>query len=158
RGGRASADLVRTGAEEARVEAVFEPPHGPAAEALRQRLATAGIDESDEGLIVRRVIGRSRSRVYINNVPSTAQALWEGAGVLIELAVQHERQSVSDPARHLEILDAFGGHGELVAELGESHARLCAAAEALRGATLDERARAEREDFLRFQLKELDDA
>jgi DNA repair protein RecN (Recombination protein N) len=158
RGGRASADVVRTGAEEARVEAVFEPPHGPAADALRERLSRAGIDESDEGLIVRRVIGRSRSRVYINNVLSTAQALSDVAGVLIELAGQHEHQSLSDPARHLEILDAFGGHGALVGELGESHARLCAAAEALRGATLDERARAEREDFLRFQLKELDEA
>src|SRR5579871_6039153 len=69
RGGRASAEVVRAGAEEARVEAVFEPPHGPAADALKERLARAGIDPADEGLIVRRVIGKSgRGRVYINNV------------------------------------------------------------------------------------------
>src|SRR5689334_14262917 len=72
RGGRVSADVVRGGAEEARIEAVFEPPHGPAADALRERLAKAGIDESDEGLVVRRVIQRSgRGRVYINNTLST---------------------------------------------------------------------------------------
>src|SRR5205814_10566761 len=41
RGGRASADVVRTGAEEARVEAIFEPPHGPAAQALIERLGRA---------------------------------------------------------------------------------------------------------------------
>src|SRR5437868_8884248 len=58
RGGRASADVVRAGAEEARVEAVFEPPHGPAADALKERLDRAGITPADEGLIVRRVIGR----------------------------------------------------------------------------------------------------
>src|SRR5215470_150675 len=59
RGGRASADVVRAGCEEARVEAIFEPPHGPAADALRERLGRAGIDPVDEGLIVRRVIGRT---------------------------------------------------------------------------------------------------
>ena len=45
RGGRASADVVRSGAEEARVEAIFEPPHGPAASALR-RAARARRDRS----------------------------------------------------------------------------------------------------------------
>src|SRR3954453_10083914 len=66
RGGRASADVVRTGADEARIEAVFEPPHGPAAEALKMRLGRAGIDPAEEGLVVRRVIGKGR--VYINSV------------------------------------------------------------------------------------------
>src|SRR3954452_22478782 len=56
RGGRASADVVRTGAEEARIEAVFEP-EGAAAAALGERLGHAGIEAADEGLVVRRVIG-----------------------------------------------------------------------------------------------------
>ena len=68
RGGRISADVVRAGAEEARIEAVFEPPHGPAADALRERLTRANIEPSEEGLVVRRVIARTgRGRVYINN-------------------------------------------------------------------------------------------
>jgi DNA repair protein RecN (Recombination protein N) len=159
RGGRASADVVRAGAEEARVEAVFDPPHGPAAEALKERLDRAGIDAADEGLIVRRVIGKSgRGRVYINNVLSTAAALGDVAGVLIELAGQHEHQTLGDPAKHLAILDSFGGHEAHVAAVAAAHARLSQAATALAAATLDETKRAEREDFLRFQLKELDDA
>jgi DNA repair protein RecN (Recombination protein N) len=159
RGGRASADVVRAGAEEARVEAVFDPPHGPAAEALQERLERAGIDAADEGLIVRRVIGKSgRGRVYINNVLSTAAALGEVAGVLIELAGQHEHQTLGDPAKHLAILDSFGGHEAHVAAVAASHARLSQAAAALASATLDETKRSEREEFLRFQLKELEDA
>jgi DNA repair protein RecN (Recombination protein N) len=159
RGGRASADVVRAGAEEARVEAVFDPPHGPAAEALKERLERAGIDAADEGLIVRRVIGKSgRGRVYINNVLSTAAALGDVAGVLIELAGQHEHQTLGDPAKHLAILDSFGGHDAHVAAVAAAHARLSQAATALASATLDETKRAEREDFLRFQLKELEDA
>src|SRR3954471_14682715 len=50
RGGRASADVVRSGAEEARVEAIFEPPHGPAASALVERLGGAGGDPAAAGL------------------------------------------------------------------------------------------------------------
>jgi DNA repair protein RecN (Recombination protein N) len=159
RGGRASADVVRTGADEARVEAVFEPPHGPAAEALAERLARAGIAEAEEGLIVRRVIGKSgRGRVFINNTLATAAALAEVAGVLIELAGQHEHQTLTDPARHLDILDGFGELGALRREVAAAYARLEAADQALAAASLDERARAEREDFLRFQVGELDEA
>ncbi|MGZ3404810.1 MAG: DNA repair protein RecN [Polyangia bacterium] len=159
RGGRASADVVRSGAEEARVEAIFEPPHGPAASALAERLARTGIDPVDEGLVVRRVIGKSgRGRVYINNVLATAAALGEVAGVLIELAGQHEHQTLGDPAHHLSILDAFGGHGAELEAMAAAHARIETAARALGSATLDERTRAEREEFLKFQLKELVDA
>ena len=159
RGGRASADVVRAGAEEARVEAIFEPPHGPAAEALVERLGRAGIDPVEEGLVVRRVIGKAgRGRVYINNVLATAAALGDVAGVLIELAGQHEHQTLGDPAQHLAILDAFGGHGPMLSTMAAAHLRVEAAARALTAATLDERTRAEREEFLRFQLKELTDA
>jgi DNA repair protein RecN (Recombination protein N) len=159
RGGRISADVVRGGAEEARIEAVFEPPHGPAADALRDRLAKAGIDESDEGLVVRRVIQRSgRGRVYINNTLSTVAALSSVAGVLIELAGQHEHQTLGDAAHHLAVLDAFADELVLVQAMRDAWAELEAAETALSGASLDERGRAEREDFLRFQLRELEEA
>src|SRR5690348_16490788 len=57
RGGRASSEVVRAGAEEARIEAVFETEGAPD-EALRARLAAAGLDPAEEGLVVRRVVGR----------------------------------------------------------------------------------------------------
>ena len=109
--------------------------------------------------MVRRVIGKAgRGRVYINNVLATAAALGDVAGVLIELAGQHEHQTLGDPAQHLSILDAFGGHAESLTAMAAAHARIEAAARALGSATLDERTRAEREEFLKFQLKELVDA
>src|SRR5436309_4204118 len=58
RGGRASSELVRAGAEEARLEALFEPTGEQAAE-LAERLARAGLEPAEEGLVVRRVVGRS---------------------------------------------------------------------------------------------------
>jgi DNA repair protein RecN (Recombination protein N) len=159
RGGRVSADVVRAGADEARIEAVFEPPHGPAADALAERLAKAGIDAVEEGLVVRRVIQRAgRGRVYINNTLSTVAALSSVAGVLIELAGQHEHQTLGDPLHHLAILDAFAEDAPLTAMMRACWDRLEDAERALAGASLDERGRAEREDFLRFQLRELDEA
>jgi DNA repair protein RecN (Recombination protein N) len=162
RGGRASGEVVRAGAEEARIEAVFEPD-GIAADGLAGRLRAVGVEPAEEGLVIRRVIGRSggkpgRSRVYVNGALSTAAVLAELAGGLIDLAGQHEHQTLTDPSQHLVILDAFGVEPGLSAHVATAHAALEDAAAALAKLTIDERQRTEREDFLRFQLRELDDA
>src|SRR3954447_9834210 len=56
RGGRASSDVVRAGAEEARIEALFAPAEAAPLAAQLERL---GIDAVEEGLVVRRVVGKS---------------------------------------------------------------------------------------------------
>src|SRR5262245_33900607 len=72
RGGRASTDAMRAGGGEARSGALFEPD-GAAARGLAERLERAGIDGVEEGLVVRRVVGKSgRGRVWINGALSTA--------------------------------------------------------------------------------------
>ena len=100
-GGRASADLVRTGEEQATVEAVFE-------------------DAAGAELLVRREISAQsgRSRAFLNGSLATSAALREAAAPLVDLHGQHEHQLLLDPASHLDLLDAFGsldggaGHGE----------------------------------------------
>jgi DNA repair protein RecN (Recombination protein N) len=161
RGGRASADLIRTGADEARIEAVFAPPPGSAAEkGLRerlQRLGLEGVPLGDEGLVVRRVIGRSgRSRVHIAGQLSTAAVLGELVGGLIDISGQHEHQSLLEVSRHLRLLDRSGVPAERLSQMEQAFDRLQEASAALRAASLDDRTRAEREEFLRFQLNELD--
>ncbi len=161
RGGRASADLIRTGADEARLEAVFAPPPGsPAEDALRERMARLGLDPvqlGDEGLVVRRVIGRSgRSRIHIAGQLSTAAVLGELCGNLIDISGQHEHQSLLEVSRHLRLVDRTGVPVERLDQMAQAFNRLQEASAALQAASLDERARAEREEFLRFQLKELD--
>src|SRR5262249_43663972 len=113
RGGRARADIPRAGADEAVVEALFEPPA-----AMRRRvaaaLAEAGLPAGGE-VVGRRVIARGgRSRVHVNGALTTAAALAQIGGLLIDLAGQHEHQALSDGARHGEILDAFGVDPALV--------------------------------------------
>jgi DNA repair protein RecN (Recombination protein N) len=160
RGGRAPADLIRSGADEARIEAVFTPTAGSEPErALTERLAKLGIDAgslSADGLVVRRLISRSgRGRVHIAGQLSTVQALAEVCGGLIDITGQHEHQSLLDVSRHLRLLDRSGVAAELLTEMTEAAAALEQAIKALQAASLDERARIEREEFLRFQLEEI---
>ena len=162
RGGRASADIPRTGADEAVVEAVFAPP-ADLAPLVASRLEAAGLASGEDGdVLIRRVIIRegkgSRSRIHVNGGLTTAAVLAEIGSLLVELSGQHEHQGLVDARRHVQILDSFGVPAALVDKMAAAHARLVAAAEAATGGALDERQRADREGFLRFQLEELDGA
>src|SRR5437660_8943857 len=116
RGGRASADIPRAGADEAVVEAVFEVPDDLRAR-VRGVLDGAGLplgfDGDDHGgVVVRRVIQRGgRSRTYVNGALTTAARLAEMGGLLVDLSGQHQHQGLVDPSRHREILDLFAGAG-----------------------------------------------
>jgi DNA repair protein RecN (Recombination protein N) len=165
-GGRARPELVRSGADEAEVEALFEvAPSG----ALHARLDAAGLAAGGE-LVVRRVVQavsrasegaaarqETRSRAYVNGRLCTAAQLAELGADLCDIASQHESVSLTDPSTHVEYLDAFG---QLEAErlrLAEKVEALGAVVRELEAASALERGRAEREDFLRWQIREIDE-
>jgi DNA repair protein RecN (Recombination protein N) len=155
-GARASADVVRPGAPEARVEAVLRAERAPA---LAAALAERGFALEDGTVIVERAVsaaGRSRARIGGALVPVATLA--ELFGPWLEISSQHESQALLRPETHGRLLDAWGGHGAL-RERVEGRVRaaraLAAELEALRRAA-EERAR--REDFLAFQVREIDEA
>src|SRR5687768_7439485 len=90
-GGRASADLVRTGEGMAAVEAIFEGPGGA------------------EIIVRREVSAQGRSRALVDGALCTSAALRETCGHLVDLHGQHEHQVLLDPATHIELLDTFAG-------------------------------------------------
>ncbi len=155
-GERAPRAVVREGADEAVVEAVFRTDALPDLEA---ELAERGLANEDHELILRRSIarsGRSQARIGGARVPvSTLAELFQGR---IEISSQHESQALLRPEVQGRLLDAHGGLLELrreveagvrqLRELGREIAELRAQAE--------ERAR--REDFLAFQVSEIDAA
>ena len=158
RGGRASADIPRTGADEAVVEATVEVP-----EDLRARVAGvlegAGLPNEGEEVFIRRVIARGgRGRCYVNGALTTAARLGELGALLVDLSGQHQHQGLVDPARHLEILDLFGGSVGEAAAMQVAWDALRARDEAVRLLGGDARERDARIDYLRFQLDELDGA
>jgi DNA repair protein RecN (Recombination protein N) len=161
RGGRASADIPRAGADEAVVEAVVEIPDD-----LRARVAGvlegAGLPSEAhlrDGVLIRRVIQRGgRSRCYVNGALTTAARLAELGALLVDLSGQHQHQGLVDPSRHLEILDVFGAAATLVATMDAAWAELRRCDDAVRELGGDEREREARLDYLRYQLDELDAA
>lgn len=157
RGGRAGADLIRTGRDEARVEAILELP---AQSELRARLADDGRRgdvDLDEGLVVRRVIARGgRGRAHLGGSLATAADLAATVAGLIDIASQHDQQSLTDPESQLAILDAFAENQVLRAEMIAAHAARSESASTLATFSANARALSEREDLLRFQLTELE--
>ena len=136
-GGRASADLVRTGEEAASIEAIF--------------------DRDGRELIVRREISaQGRSRAFIDGDLVTSAALREACGGLVDLHGQHEHQLLLDPSAHLDLLDEFAGLGPLRADVAVAFAqwtRVRGERDALLAKGREKDARAE---FVRFQLAEID--
>ncbi|HEX2659851.1 MAG TPA: DNA repair protein RecN [Polyangia bacterium] len=155
RGGRAGTDVIRTGRDEARVEAAIElPPTAP----IRARLVEEGRDVDGE-FLVRRTIARSgRGRIHAGGVLANAGDLAATVGGLVDIASQHDQQTLTDPEKQLAILDDFAGNRPLRDEMEAAYAAVQAAEAELARFDADARTRAEREDLLRYQLQEMDAA
>jgi len=155
RGGRASADMIRGGAEEARVEGIFEVESGSE---VHQALLADGRDLGD-GLLVRRAIARNgRGRIHLGGGLATAADLAASVGRLCDITSQHDQQLLVDPDSQLAMVDAFAGNAALLADAKQAFLTLSEARAALAAFDADARARGEREDLLRFQLAELEQA
>jgi DNA repair protein RecN (Recombination protein N) len=105
-GSRAAADMIRTGAESAELEAIFDiGPESPAGRAA----VGMGYDIAD-GLLVRRVIARAEgNRVYVNGRLATLQVLAAVTENLASISGQHAHQGLLKEDQHLLILDQFAG-------------------------------------------------
>lgn len=156
-GGRASTDQIRSGEDEAQLEAVF---HLPDTHPLIQRLrlqAIIGRNESE--LILRRVLSRSgRHRVYVNGSLCPLRVLEELGGTLVDIHGQHEQQSLLATTKQLDALDAFGRLQELRGRYEQAYQSwrdLRTQLDALQSEVVD---RARIEDMLRFQAQEIEQA
>jgi len=105
-GGRASGDLIRTGSDEAMVEALFSIPSSGHLALLLHDLAIP----FDGELLIRRSLHREgRNRISMNGTMSTLQMLSSLGDHLISISGQHEHQRLLRQDHHLAILDGFGG-------------------------------------------------
>ena len=151
-GWRGRADLVRQGAAQGEVTAVFDLPEGHPARAI---LSEAGIEPEDD-LILRRINGADgRKTGFVNDRRVSGEVLRQLSDVLVELHGQHDDRGLLNPRGHRALLDAFGALDmtpvrQAWAARREANRALAEAEAALA------RAR-EEEDFLRHAVKELDD-
>ena len=150
-GSRASAEMIRTGQEEAAVEAFVELG-GEADASLLQNL---GLERS-EGIQIRRIIHHSgKSRSFLNGTAIALNLLEKLGEGLIHIYGQHEHQHFLDPLRHIDILDRSGGLLEARTLFQEVFSRWTKSASELEELTARQKQRAERMDFLAFQSGEI---
>ena len=153
-GGRASADVVRTGSRRASIEAVFDVTGHPE---LKTRIEKGGYGGEDGLLILRREVAtEGRNRAWVNGSPATAGTVGELGAAMVDIHGQHEHQSLARSDARLALLDAFAGSTESasrVAELASARDRAAQAVASLES-NLDQIA--ERADFLRFRLGEIE--
>ncbi|MCH9647676.1 MAG: DNA repair protein RecN [Deltaproteobacteria bacterium] len=160
-GGRASHELIRTGAERLTVSGVFALSPG----GWQELLESAGL-ESEEGpeqgeLLVRREISRGgRNRVFINDQPTTLRLLSELAPFLLRIHGQREELGLIAPDLQRHWLDRSGGAAAtpLLNKVRRAFDAYEDLASRLRDLTGNQRLRWERIDLLRFQTSEIDAA
>jgi DNA repair protein RecN (Recombination protein N) len=151
-GGRASAELIRTGEEDGSVEALFDLAPHPA---ILAGLAETGI-ECDGELLVKRVISRSgRNRVFIGGGLSTIAVLTDLAPRLINIYGQHESQTLLKPDNHLLLLDGFASLVPLREEFAAIFAVYRQTQAAIGRLAEGEREAERRIDLLAFQSEEI---
>lgn len=111
-GERADKGLIRTGEDSCTVEAVFELADAAEVNAV---LAEGGLDACEDGsLIVRRVIGQSANRQFVNDSPVTLALLKRLGEHLVDLHGPHDHQSLLSTERQLSMLDAYAGSDGLL--------------------------------------------
>ncbi|MBT8364195.1 MAG: AAA family ATPase, partial [Deltaproteobacteria bacterium] len=153
-GGRASAELVRTGAETAELEALFQI--SPRSETAKN-MSGQGYDP-EEGLLIRRIIARSDSnRVYINGRLATIQLLNAITENLASISGQHAHQGLLKEEQHLLILDRFGGLMSLRQAVFDLYHRILPLIDELKELKKIHDRQAERIELLHFQKNEIVD-
>lgn len=151
-GGRASSDLIRSGEEEAVVEALFDIS---TLADVRQQLTDAGFDCEGELLIKRSLSRGGKNRIFINGGMATLALLTDIAPRLINIYGQHDSQTLLKPDNHLLLLDAFAGIGDKRQKFAALFSRLGAVCEELAGLEHAEREAERRLDLLSYQSDEI---
>ena len=118
-----TANLIRPGADEARVTGVFEV-RDPW---IASQIATAlddRFDPDDQLLIARKLFQSGRSSVSVNGRPTTAAMARTVGGLLVDVHGQHDHQFLLKPSNQLFILDAFAQCTDLRDRYAQEYARL----------------------------------
>ena len=161
-GGRASAELIRTNADEAVVEAGFDIEGN---NKIADLISSFGIENDESRVIIKRIVSRTgKNRIYINNSLTNLSTLSAIGDELVDIHGQHEHQSLLKTDKHIDILDAFGSAGydkkiyELRRDVEGCYNKLRSLKERLSELENKEKNRIKEEEFLRYQIREIEEA
>ena len=152
-GERASSDAVRSGAEKAIVEAVFQTSGN---RRLRQLMDENGLEPADELIVRREITTRGQNRCFVADSPVTLALQKQIGDLLVDLHGQHEHQSLLRVETHSAMMDDFGGLDAMVEEFRAARKKLLDIGSELAALRQKERQLAEKKEFYEFQIREID--
>lgn len=154
-GERTSRELIRTGADSAKVYAVFED----IGENVKAMLDENGIECDDGVLIINRVINRDGKNICrVNGFPVTVSMLKSIGRELIDIHGQHDNQALLSPEKHCGFIDSYAENAQLIEDYRRAYSTLCEIRKELHSINTDEQEKARRIDLLTYQIDELEKA
>ncbi|HSG31475.1 MAG TPA: DNA repair protein RecN [Thermodesulfobacteriota bacterium] len=154
RGAKASSEFIKTGCTEAQIEGVFDVN----AEEIKEYLVEQGIDFDDD-LIIKRIISESgKNRIFINGSRITLNVLSAITANLIDIFGQHENIKMLDHENHLSYLDSFDVDLNLKDKVSDLFKQYQKIETTLRDLNNRQNDKNEREEYLKFVCKEIEDA
>lgn len=155
-GHKVTSEQIKTGEEEARVEALFDLSLDTK---LKDRIDSLGFDVSDGELLIKRTIPRrGRGRVFLNGSLVTLRMLETITEGVVDIFSQHEHQSLLKEENHVRVLDKVGGSKVELSEYRKLHREYLELSGELTSMSQNQRSQIEKEDFLKFQFEEIDQA
>ena len=154
-GERASADLIRTGADRASVEGVFDVGDRPEIAVL---LDERGIDADEPLVVLKREISAGRARAWVNGTTVSAAILAEVGRLLVDLHGQHEAQTLLDADAQRRILDAFAGAFDAARAVREAYETLAGVRREIADLRRRRADAEKRADYLRHVVQEIEGA
>ncbi|MGL1901592.1 MAG: DNA repair protein RecN [Fibrobacterales bacterium] len=152
---KASNQMIRQGTDKTTVEGTFNISDFPE---IKTYLKAIAIDEDDEIIIHREIFANGKSKARINGTLVNLGDLQKLGPQLIQLHGQSEQTLLKDIKTHIDVLDNYGQHSPLIERYGSEYRTVQKIQRKLDDLSAQVKSLAEQEDFLKFQLKELDDA
>lgn len=153
-GNRTSKDIVRSGAQKASIWASFTG----IPESSAKKLEEAGYECDGELLLSREISAEGKSTCRINGMPATAAMLREVCGGLINIHGQHDNQSLLDPAKHIDLLDAYAKNESLLENYSKVYSQLTELERNMRSLSMNEAEKSRKLDLLQYELNEIEGA
>ncbi len=151
-GGRVFSEVVRSGAEKASVEAIFDTRHLPD---LRHLLKEKGLEPDDEIILRREISVKGSSRAFINDVPVTIGTLAEIGDLLVDIHSQNEHQSLLRKETHRYFIDSLGKLSPEIQKVSQAYQEVQKAREDLQNLEAQRKALAEKYELYQFQIQEI---
>jgi len=154
--GKADEEVIRHGADQARIEGVFSLPPKENLSSLRELLAEKELVADEDTLVIDCQLRRKSPDIIRVNGHAVPKAFLRQIGsLLVDIHGQSDHLSLFDSKSHLDFLDAYAHTLELRQDFNAKAKELHKVGQELKALEKDEQERARREEFLRFQLEEI---